>query len=270
MWRELNERRTLVHVDVMPVLEPWHSLRYLTGCGRFTTPRRNFTEDRPHVPRHGCCLWPWRFGRHIASSRSLMQARSASPCPRRAMPSALPGSTGTHSDLLGNYSVVPTASKYNAAQQLSADSYSGSSEYGHLDVWFRGMFSSRPGIHSSLAKVTVNGRFRLYKTGTVSMQVSGAGAPAQASTVWGKDGFQHAVVFVDADTDLDDGSSRNRSHGIRIRHIWRLCLPDDPLELLIFLRSASILLSSMTIQALVATTVPAVPAAEGVWLAPVG
>ena len=66
------------------------------------------------------------------------------------MPSALPGVRGLFR-FVGNYSVVANGLKYNVAQQLSADSYSGSSEYGHLDVWFRGMFVADPGYTITLA-----------------------------------------------------------------------------------------------------------------------
>ena len=86
----------------------------------------------------------------------------------------------------------------------------------------------------------------------------------------GKDGFQHAVVFVGADTDpttdrpeIDLTAYASATYGV-------LCLPDDPWNCQYSQGSASIPLSSMTIQALVATTVPAVPEAEGVWLALVG
>lgn len=238
--------------------------------GRFTTLQEEFTVKI--APMFRAMAVACGLGALVAASQAqVIDAGQVSiTVPEAGYALSSPREYGDYSDLLGNYSVVANGLKYNVAQQLSADSYSGSSEYGHLDVWFRGMFVADPGYTITGYKVTVNGQVSAYKTGTVSMQVSGAGAPAQASTVWEKMGsnmqsfsWTRTLTSTTDRPEIDLTAYASATYGV-------LCLPDDPWSCQYSQGSASILLSNMTIQALVATTVPAVPEAEGVWLALVG
>lgn len=172
-------------------------------------------------------------------------------------------------ELLTDFSVVTNGVDFQVARDVSASSYSGHGESSFMDIQIEGVFQVDPGRIIKGYQVQVTGLASAYKSGMANLTV-GVNAPSVNASTWQNVGFD-PQPFSWVSTFLT--SSTNPVLNLSARtsaSYYSVCGPDDWSGCTYVQGSASITISHVSIQALLAEPVAAVPEADGIYLALAG